>query len=284
LSNRYFDTVADGLSSEARVALVGHMAADRYAIPVYSGASHDEELIGSGVLLKIGDAKVFCTAAHVFDKLARTPMILHADAPAQQAHAQPHVTRIPDSGRNADKYDLYIDRFGIDRQHWFREDRYLTIGNIDQNELPQSTHILYMFAGYPASANRASRVRRPPVLATYVVSPRVLAWYEENGFVANMHLVAAFNPKKMNSETGQIVTPRKPEGISGGPVWRLGHKVDVERRTYEPRAIGIGLEYRRDALIALRMSFVLETIRSLHPDLSPLIPRSELIGVGVTVG
>ena len=251
---------------------------------MYSGAAtRNEELIGSGVLLRIGDAKFFCTAAHVFDRLARTPMVLHADAPAQRARAQPHVTRVPDCGRGADKFDLFVDRFGDDREHWFRDDRYLTIDSIDQNELPASTHVLYMFAGYPASANRPNRIRRPPRLATYIASPRLPEWYERNGFVANMHLVVAFDHRRMWSEAGRTVTPRNPKGISGGPVWRLGQTDDVERGAYRPRAVGIGLEYRRDALIALRLSFVLETIRSLHPDLSPLIPRSEWIGVGVTV-
>ena len=87
----------------------------------------------------------------------------------------------------------------------------------------------------------------------------------------------------MWNEQGQVVTPTDPHGISGGPVWRLGPIPDVDRGNNEPKVVGIGLEYRPDALIALRLSFVLETIRSLHPDLSPLIPRSQWIGVGVTV-
>ena len=51
---------------------------------------------------------------------------------------------------------------------------------------------------------------------------------------------------------------------------------------FRPKLVGIGLEYRPDALIALRLSFILETIRSLYSDVSSGIPRSEWIGVNAT--
>lgn len=282
MSRHYFGPIAQGLSAPARAHMLARLNPESYAIPVYRGTGRDETLIGSGVLLAIGAAKFFCTAAHVFDALAKTPLVLHGEGPAHRVHAQPHVTQLPNSGRDDDKYDLLIDRFGEDRARWFSDSRFITVSQIEQNEFPNSRKLLYLFAGYPASANRPRRTQSVPNLATYLDSPFGPETYDTLGFVPNLHLITGFNAKQMWNEAGEVVTPTKPEGISGGPVWRVGHVIDVERGRYGPKFVAIGLEYRKDAFIALRLSFVLETIRSLHSDVSYAIPRAEWIGVNVT--
>jgi hypothetical protein len=277
----YFGATAQELAASTRRTVVAHLNPERFAIPVYRGTGRDQTLVGSGILLAVGTAKLFCTAAHVYDALNRTPLVLHGEGPRHQVTAQAYVTRIPDVGRHEDKFDLLIDRLGEDRSRWFKDDRFITLDAIDQNDLPDSTRLLYMFAGYPVTANPRRHTPTTPTLATYVDSPVGPEVYDHYGFVANMHLVTAFGAKRMWNESGEVVTPTKPNGISGGPVWRLGHMSDLDGGRHEPKIVGIGLEYRRDALVALRLSFVLETIRSLYPDLSADIPRSELIGVNV---
>lgn len=215
----------------------------------------------------------------MFDALDKTPLVLHGEGPVHLVKTQAHVTQLPPTGRGADRYDLLIDRFEADRAKWFSDHRYITVDQIDQNEIPDYRTLLYTFAGYPASANRR---RSGPKLATYTDGPLDFERYESYGFVPNMHLITGFNKKRMIDEEGNVVTPTDPHGISGGPVWRLSYPSAAARTVFRPKLVGIGLEYRPDALIALRLSFILETIRSLHPDVSGGIPPAQWIGVNAT--
>lgn len=43
------------------------------------------------------------------------------------------------------------------------------------------------------------------------------------------------------------------------------------------------MEFRDDALIAVRISLILEAMRGFYPELSDAIPKSKWIGVGVTI-
>ncbi|HUP61393.1 MAG TPA: hypothetical protein VNA69_13335 [Thermoanaerobaculia bacterium] len=279
MSRNFFGSAASTLSTTIRERIASRLEPQRFAIPVYRGTGRQETLVGSGILLAIAGVKFFCTAAHVFDALARTPLVLHGEGPAHLVKTQAHVTQLPATGRGADKYDLLIDRFESDRARWFSSHRFITVDQIDQNEIPDYRTLLYTFAGYPASANRR---QGEPKLATYTDGPLEFEKYESYGFVPNLHLITGFNKKRMIDAAGKIVTPCDPHGISGGPVWRLSYPSAGERTKFRPKLVGIGLEYRPDALIALRLSLVLETIRSLYPDVSVGIPRSQWIGVNAT--
>lgn len=272
----FFGSAAVNLSTPIRERIAARLHPERLAIPVYRGQGRRESLIGSGVLLAIGNVKFFCTAAHVFDALGKTPLVLHGEGPAHFVKTQAHVTQVPTSGRDDDKYDLLIDRFEADRAKWFSDSRFITIPEIDQDEMPDYRSLLYTFAGYPASANRSGR---EPKLATYTDGPLPPEKYESYGFTPNLHLITGFNKKQMIDEAGTTVTPTDPHGISGGPVWRLSYPSEGQRTVFRPKLVGIGLECRADALIALRLSLVLETIRALYPDVSAAIPQSQWIGV-----
>lgn len=279
MARTFFGSAASTLSAAVRWRIAARLDPERFAIPVYRGQGRQETLIGSGVLLAIAGVKFFCTAAHVFDALAKTPLVLHGEGPAHLVKTQAHVTQVPATGRNDDRYDLLIDRFDSNRAKWFSAYRFITISEIDQNEIPDYRTLLYTFAGYPASANRGHGL---PKLATYTDGPLEPDKYETYGFTPNIHLITGFNKKRMIDEAGKIVTPTDPHGISGGPVWRLSYPSAGQRFVFRPKLVGIGLEYKPNALIALRLSFVLETIRSLYPDVSVGIPRSQWIGVNAT--
>jgi len=279
MTRTFFGSAASTLAPSIRERIAAKLDLQRVAIPVYRGQGRQEILVGSGVLLAVAGVKFFCTAAHVFDALARSPLVLHGEGPAHLVKTQAHVTQVPASGRGADKYDLLIDRFESDRAKWFSPQRCITLSHIDQNEIPDYRTLLYAFAGYPASANRG---HGEPKLATYTDGPLAPEKYEAYGFTPNLHLITGFNKKRMLNEAGTPVTPTDPHGISGGPVWRLSYPSAGQRFVFRPKLIGIGLEYRPDALIALRLSFILETIRSLYPDVSVGIPRSQWIGVNAT--
>ena len=85
----------------------------------------------------------------------------------------------------------------------------------------------------------------------------------------------------MVNSDNKVVPPIDPHGLSGGAVWRLGDLPAFENGTNIEKFVAIGMEYRHEALVAVRISLVLETMRSLFGDLSAAIPLSQWIGVSV---
>jgi hypothetical protein len=106
---------------------------------------------------------------------------------------------------------------------------------------------------------------------------------DTEGFNPSAHLLVEFNEQQMLDETGNTVQPINPKGLSGGAVWRLGDLDDFEAGRHVEKFVGIGMEYRADALIAARISLILEAMRGMYPDLSDAIPQAQWIGTGVTV-
>lgn len=143
----------------------------------------------------------------------------------------------------------------------------------------------YGFVGYPASRNRSKRgttdVREHRVRFTGRPLPQDR--YDAEGFNASAHLLVEFNAKRMLDDDGNVVQPINPKGLSGGAVWRLGDLDDLEAGRHAEKLVGIGMEYRPDALIAVRLSLITEAMRGLYPDLSYAVPRAAWIGVGLNV-
>lgn len=255
------------------------------AIPVYRQVKKGTpEVIGSAVLLHICGRRFLCTAAHVLDaRDGRNVYLPHGDT-LQVFGAPVHITQIPASGRrDDDKLDFAVVELEGENADRFSSRRFITLPEIDQNEVPRQGRT-YTFVGYPASRNKPRRgttdVREH--LVHYSGRPLPQERYAEEGVELASHLIVEFDVKKM-IEDGVIVQPISPYGVSGGAVWRLGDLQEFEDGTNREGLVGIGIECRRDALIAVRISVILEAMRGFFPEMDACIPRSKWVGLGVTV-
>jgi len=246
-------------------------------IPVYRQVPKGTpELIGSAVLLRICDATFLCTAAHVLESRDGANVYLPHGDTLQPFAGQLHVTQVPSTGRrDDDKYDFALDRLDPERAARFVKYRFITLDQIDQNEVPKVGR-LYTFIGYPASKNKSrfGTDKIQPEVVTYTGGPLGPIEYERYGFNLSSHLQVDFNMKKMSDREGRTVKPIDPHGVSGGAVWKTADLPELEAGTNAEQFVGIAMECRRNALIAVRVSLILETIRSLHEDLAHSIPRS----------
>jgi hypothetical protein len=255
------------------------------AVPVYRYVARGTpELIGSAVLLEICERRFLCTAAHVLDARDGRDVHLPHGRTLQPFGAAVHITQMPASGRREDdKLDFAIVELEGDNFDRFSSYRFITLAEIDQNEVPRAGRT-YAFAGYPVSRNKSKRgtagVREHVV--HYTGGPLPQDRYDNEGLNLAPHLIVDFNLKNM-VEGQEIVQPIHPRGLSGGTVWRLGDLQEFEDHTNREGLVGIGMEFRDDALIAVRISVILEAIRGFFPDLDACIPRSQWIALGMTV-
>lgn len=248
----------------------------RSTFPIYrSERRGTPAAIGSAVLLQIGSAVFMCTAAHVL-RAARGRKFLIPDGDTLQPFRPNPVVFLasPPSRRMLDLYDFAVERLNhtvISRLAFYRP---VPLNEIDANELPD-LRSLYEFVGYPASKNKSRRGKDLVVttLGRYRCMPLQQDWYDRYGFKPNFHLLVAFG-KTMTTPDGRTLDPGSPSGMSGGSVWRRPHVTRADGLSTADALVGIALERRRDALVALRISFVLEAIRYFHPDIAPLIPTS----------
>ena len=76
------------------------------------------------------------------------------------------------------------------------------------------------------------------------------------------------------NERGDFILTPKPQGISGGPVWRV--RFSREGLALDARVVGIATEYREIAkcAIATRIWVAVNLARSVFPDLARHLPRS----------
>jgi hypothetical protein len=254
------------------------------AVPVYREVPRGTpELIGSAVLFEICGRRILCTAAHVLDAREGRNVYLPHGKTLQPFGGPVHITQAPASGRRGDKFDFAVVELTGENAERFGDYRFITPSEIDQNELPVGGRI-YTFVGYPASQNKSKRgttaVREHSV--RYSGRPLPQERYDSEGLNLAAHLIIEFDLKRMMQEQ-ELVEPISPRGVSGGAVWRLGDPPEFEDGTNREGLVGIGSEYRADALIAIRIAVILEAMRGFFPELGPSIPRSKWVGLGVTV-
>jgi hypothetical protein len=87
------------------------------------------------------------------------------------------------------------------------------------------------------------------------------------------HLIVDFDEAAF-ARDGRKQKAASPYGLSGGPVWRLGDIEQFDRGTNREKLVGIAVECRRNALIAVRLSLLFEIVRSAFPAADPMLPRS----------
>jgi hypothetical protein len=255
------------------------------AIPVYRQVKGGTpEGVGSAVLLEVCGRKFLCTAAHVLEAREDRNLYLPEGSTVQVFGPVPvHISQAPASGRRDDKFDFAVVELTGENAERFSKRRIVTMAEIDQNEVPRAGRT-YTFVGYPASRNKSKRgtmgVREH--LVHYSGRPLPQDRYDQEGLNLATHLVTEFDIKKM-MEGESEVQPITPKGVSGGAVWRLGDPSEFEDGSNREGLVGLGMEYRADALIAVRISVILEAIRGFFPELDSCIPRSKWVDLGVTV-
>jgi len=246
------------------------------ACPIYRLAPRaTPELIGSAVLLRVGELNFLCTATHVLDARESADLLLPNGDYLEPFAATAVRTSAPGAGIS-DPYDIAFMYLNDAYSQRFAHYEFVRVPDgVDQDDVPCDGRI-YSFVGYPETKNRSMASALSVRADSRIFSGASLSPVEYDSLHYNhaTHLVVAFNKKKMAASDGSVQAPPDPHGLSGGPVWRIGDVPQLVNQTNVEKLVGIAIEYRNNALVSVRISVVLEMIRLSFPIAGTLIEDS----------
>ena len=134
----------------------------------------------------------------------------------------------------------------------------------------------YLIAGYPSVRNRViSRDLAPPALATYLITGNIQTVNDLNlnDKMDDYHFALSFKGEKVSALNGNPFRIPKPQGMSGGGVWRINID-DQKQFATTPLLVGIGIEYHRskEIFLASRIQCAIPLAYDLLSLLSGVIP------------
>lgn len=258
-----------------------HAKLTNIAIPIYAEKANGVLFLnGSAFLLGVRDTTFLVTAAHVLGVYPESPLWVPAAGKPFGLNAGFTHTKIEGA------VDLAFARLDERMDPLVKEYRTLSVDDIDVTDWP-APHRIYTFLGYPSSANKTrldTKTLTPTVQPYSSHKPLVLEEYEGHNLNPCSAVAVYFDLRKAEKEgTGEILQPRSPKGISGGPVFRIGGLQELYEGTNQAKVVGLGVEPRRkpDMLIGARIGLVIEGIRKRHPDMSDDLPRNPRCKVNV---
>jgi hypothetical protein len=249
-----------------------HARLTNIAIPIYAEKPNGVlYLEASAFLLAVKDAVFLTTASHTLAAYNNSPFWVPAAGKPIGLNANFTHTKIDAA------VDVAFARLDERMVSLAKEYRVLTLEDVDVTDWPAPNRI-YTFIGYPSSANKANlrdKTLQPTVQPYSSHKPLLLEDYERGGLNPCSAVAVFFDLSRAEREsTGEIVQPKSPVGMSGGPVFRIGDFRELFEKTNVEKVVGLGVIPKPDMLIGARISLVIEGIRSRHPDLADVLPEN----------
>lgn len=255
----------------------------RCTFPFYARQDGKYILLGSGVLVAIGQKHLGITAAHVLDDIGRClkyslPVLI---PPGKFGQPLIRLTKfdtfrstLPPSGERKDDYvDIGIIDFPDDLILKLKKTRrFLNISEIDLwgRIGPESRYLIF---GYPKAGSETDDEKRSVSYEAmpYATIPYSVETVELPCFQKDIEIVVAFKPETSSDQDGEPSGTLEPKGISGCGIWRLIEDVaDCER--WQPdmlKLVGIEHTWHKPAQVlrGTQIRVVIEAIFHHFPEL-----------------
>jgi len=259
------------ISLNAKLALLPNAS-----VPLYqsAGRNYKHELIGTGFPLEIGSHRMLVTAGHVTGLLQSK----HFCVP-QSGEIKPLNCRISRFGHAdvplaADSIDVSIIHLTERQADDLSAYHFVQLSEIEYETVLHDPQGYDAFMGYPASKNKkklgANGIK--PKLFPYVGVQIQRAELEQHNRPFETHLGIEFGTRVMGFG-GNIVRLPDPKGTSGCPVWSLGKIGEIAGGSRKTQLVGICIERKGNALIAVRAWLILQVVREAFPDLAGVIEQ-----------
>lgn len=244
------------------------------------GIQYDEEraeLIGSAVLLRIGDRPFVITAGHVADWSERGELMIGG---RESFWMLPPLRSSDHPGdRQKDPYDIAFAELGSETAAGLGDVRFLESHELDVNSHAAAVPF-YTAIGYPVIHQNydASRQHFNPLATVFsdVALPGDAFRRISTGlFTAAANVAINFNQQKVVAGDGLL------RGLSGGGLWRFESLVDPTASDVLVRITIHAHHHGTKALVATRINAFLAAILHVYPELASHIPASETISVNV---
>ncbi len=237
-----------------------HPEVSKYTFPLFAVNQRGRpELYASSVLVDVDDTAVLLTAAHAVYEITSTGSEVYIGA-SKIILLSPRFIQTSKEGK--DKLDLaaIVVPEGILRSEDMQVLPHSSLC-LERSSIPPHIRCIH---GFPVTKNtthkRADEKRKvfTKYGLTYAgVSSSVEVDYARYGKQDNMHLALLYEQQSRN-ESGVIVTPPKPRGISGGGLWSIPDLYNPQTFFLE----GIAIEYHDKLLVfASRIEHAVKFIR-----------------------
>jgi hypothetical protein len=251
-------------------------------------------IIGSGFLLELGDDVLLISAAHVFYPPSRGGSKERGFVFERRDRGRPTPQFVPLRGRLAqssialstdDPHDvaaMLLDRAlhgvlqGAPKVLLSHIDPELRQTDVVPDVPGAEPFTMYGVVGFPASRlKRAGRGPRMTMAAMWGPPPPLnLGASDENAPIPlPTHLLINIDLDRTARDEPRPVAAPKPQGMSGGPVWRCTFS---EGRRPEAKLVGIAIEYRQPlrCVVASRIGVVFNLVRHLFTGVANLLPQA----------
>jgi hypothetical protein len=228
--------------------------------------------LGSGVLIRFGSYHFLVSAAHVLDHLRSSTLYIGGNVGLVEVRGTASSTISPTGVRADDTIDIgyvKLDESAVDE---LGSVSFLGPDDLDPNDAPGPTN-LYIGLGFPAKSSKKDLnqkiVRSRMISVTGSVNETM---YAELGLQEESHILINYDRENMVRDGVKQAAP-KPEGMSGGGLWRFD--ATNLRPSRIGKLVGILTEYRdrKRYMLATRISVVIESIRNEYPELRDVIPE-----------
>lgn len=246
--------------------------------PLFRATSRGEpELIGSCVLLRIGEVCFLISAAHCFDEdegAETHRLFVGAAGRLVEVEGVGMETQLPASGdRRDDRYDVAFVQLSHAAIEGLDGCEFFTLDDLDPYDSPNQNSG-YLLVGYPWRRSRLVReeTRVHYEALIYAGLPAPFERHAAIGTDPSSHYLVGFRRDRVIGASGYTTAPR-PEGVSGSGLWRFHSVSGIESNRRPEKLVGIVIEYWSDqhVLVATRISVVLELITQRHPELRSII-------------
>ncbi len=247
----------------------------------------EPELIGTGVFFAVGNMRFVLTAAHIFGAAGVGHQELHIPNYRTGKLTEllgTYVRSKPDDGEDKnDLNDVGVVLLEKSLAAQIEDDSFVKLSSVDVDDTGNFQRP-YLAMGYPwrvsPKADRRSRV----VTALDRSYAANLLGHErlvKLGVRPDTHFLLQYAKRHAHTEFGQEITAPDPDGMSGGPLWRVEPFAEQGQKSC---LVGIILKWFRlqGGLLVVRLPVVLAAIEQLCPDLANLIPRTRTLAIEVT--
>lgn len=247
----------------------------------------EPELIGTGVFLAIGNRRFVFTAAHVFGPPGEGSQHLYIPSDRTGNLTEllgTHVrSKSNEDSSEHDTNDVGIVLLDDDLAGQINPDSFVRIDSVDVDDIGDFQRP-YMAMGFPWRVSPKVCLRSRMATATHWSYATELLRNEDLlklGLGRKSHFLLRYAKRHSRNESGRDITAPHPQGVSGGPVWRLDQ---INDRDQTSRLVGIVIEWREEVggLLATRLPMTLAGIGQLCPDIAHLIPRTRTLAIEIT--
>lgn len=239
--------------------------------PLCIDADGRPDQVGSCILVQIANRRFLVTAAHVLDHAYDGPLHVAADGDFVFINGTMYRSGKRET-RHSDDIDVGFIEITGEIASKMGDCLFLSVDDLDVADRDQPDSV-YIASGYPIRHTILNFLRRKhhAQLVTYSLSADSPA-YQAFGLKQGVHLPLKFVLKRMKS-WGHTRRPKKPQGISGGAIFRLNSPYSTAPLSIT--LVGVITEFRkspRSILLGTRIALHLEGIAAEFEELRDSIP------------